>query len=141
MARSKNDRKLVEVSRKRVPLRKMLDGKEIRDAAAALEDFRLHLNEAEFLYGAKITLKMDSYGECIAIAKRLETDSEYATRLEKDRLAAEAKLERERKKALAAEQRAIREKELQKQRTLDHLKTIVKANGLTAKDLEDLMGN
>jgi hypothetical protein len=53
-------RKMVEVDRKRVPLRKLFHGKEIRDAAAALEDYRLKLNEAEFLYGAKITLTMDS---------------------------------------------------------------------------------
>jgi len=56
-------RKTVEVARKRVPLRKLLHGKEIRAAAKALEDFRMNLNEAEFLYGAKITLTMDTFGE------------------------------------------------------------------------------
>jgi hypothetical protein len=140
MATKAPGRKMVEVDRKRVPLRKLLHGKEIREAAAALEEYRLKLNEAEFLYGAKITLTMDSYGECVAVAKRLETDNEFAARLEKARLAEEAKKEREQKKVLAAEQKAIRDKELQKQRTLESLKSMIKANGLTVKDLEDLVG-
>jgi len=84
-------RKTVEVARKRVPLRKLLHGKEIRAAAKALEDFRMNLNEAEFLYGAKITLTMDTFGECVAVARRPETDKEFADRMEKARLAAEAK--------------------------------------------------
>ena len=92
----KNERKTVEVGRKRVPLKKLLHGKEIRVAAKALEDFRLQLVEQEFLLGAKITLHFDSYGDLTAVAKRPETDNEMFKRLEKARLVAEAKAERER---------------------------------------------
>lgn len=106
-------RKTVEVARKRVPLKKLLHGREIRDAAKALEDFRMSLNEAEFLYGAKITLTMDTYGECMAIAKRLETDKEFEDRMERARLAAEAKRQRDVKRK-QLEATAARDLELKK---------------------------
>jgi hypothetical protein len=128
-------RKLVEVGRKRVPLRKLLHGKEIRDAATALEEYRLHLNEAEFLYGAKITLTMDTYGECIAVAKRPETDSEYNARLEKARLAEEAKREREIKRAAEAEIKAAKKAETQRKQAIETLKTMMKHNNVTIEDL------
>lgn len=132
-------RKMVECNRKRVPLKKLFHGKEIRDAAAALEEFRLHLNEAEFLYGAKITLQMDVYGECIAVAKRLETDSEYNTRLEKLKQAEIAKAERERQKAINAEATKIRKAAEQKQQALKTLKSIAESNGLTLNDIQTIM--
>lgn len=106
-------RKTVEVARKRVPLKKLLHGREIRTAAKALEDFRMSLNEAEFLYGAKITLTMDTYGECMAIAKRLETDKEFEDRMERARLAAEAKRQRDVKRK-QLEATAARDLELKK---------------------------
>ena len=138
MTRTAN-RKTVEVGRKRIPLKKLLHGKEIRAAAAALEEFRLHLNEAEFLYGAKITIQMGEYGECTAVAKRLETDKEYADRLEKARLAAEAKVEREKKRKLAEAEKAKRDFEMRKERTAQHIKDLAKANGLTAQDLLEII--
>lgn len=129
-------RKMVEVDRKRVPLRKLFHGKEIREAAAALEDYRLKLNEAEFLYGAKITLTMDSYGECVAVAKRLETDSEFATRLEKARLAEEAKKEREARKAIEAELKAANAAERQRKQAIETMKNLMKANNVSFDDLK-----
>lgn len=128
-------RKLVECGRKRVPLKKLLNGKEIRAAAAALEEFRLHLNEAEFMYGAKITLQMGEYGECTAVAKRPETDSEFDARIEKARQAEIAKQEREVKRKLAAEEKARRDEETRKARTIEHLKSMMKSNNLSIEDL------
>jgi pyruvate/2-oxoglutarate dehydrogenase complex dihydrolipoamide acyltransferase (E2) component len=125
------NRKTVEVARKRVPLRKLLHGKEIREAAAALESFRLNLNEAEFLYGAKITLTMDSYGECIAVAKRPETDKEYAGRVEKARIAAEQKAERERKRQEAAALKAAWEEANKRARAAETIRKIAQEHGIT----------
>ncbi len=42
-------RKTIEIARKKIPLRSLMHGKEIRDAAAAVEQFRMKLNEQEFL--------------------------------------------------------------------------------------------
>lgn len=133
---TQHKRKMVEVDRKRVPLRKLLHGKEIRDAAAALEEYRLKLNEAEFLYGAKITLTMDSYGECVAVAKRLETDSELAARLERARLAEEAKKEREARKAIEAEHRAAAAAERQRKQAIETMKNLMKVNNVSFDDLK-----
>lgn len=137
MSETKTARKTIEVGRKRIPMKKLLHGKEIRAAAKSLEDFRLNLNEAEFMYGAKITIQMDSYGEYTAVAKRLETDSELANRLEKARLAAEAKKEREAKRKIAAAEKAKHDEETRKTRTIEHLKSMAKANGISIKDLLD----
>ena len=139
MTANVSKRKMVDCGRKRVPLRKLFHGKEIRDAAAALEEFRLHLNEAEFLYGAKITLQMDAYGECIAVAKRPETDSEYNTRLEKVKQAAIAKAERERLKAIADEAKKAKQAEDQKKRTLEHMQNLAKQAGITKDELKTLV--
>lgn len=132
-------KKLLEIDSKRIPLRQLLHGKEIREAAKALEDFRLKLNDKEILYGAKIFIKWEDYGSVSAVARRLETDQEFADRIEKARLAAEAKKERERKRKLQAEIRAREEAETRKARVLSHLKELAKSNGLTAKDLAELM--
>ena len=71
MARNKLDRKTVEIDRKRIPLRTLIHGKEIRDAAKALEDFRVKLNEKEFLYGAKLYVDWKDYGTVDIVARRL----------------------------------------------------------------------
>lgn len=137
MAESKTARKTIEVGRLRIPMRKLLHGKEIREAAKSLEDFRLRLNEQEFMYGAKITVHVDTYGEYTAVAKRLETDNELANRIEKARLAAEAKKEREAKRKIAAAEKAKHDEETRKARTIEHLKSMAKANGISIKDLLD----
>lgn len=139
MAKSKIERKMVEIDRKRIPLKKLLHGKEVRDAAKALEEYRLHLNEKEFLYGATLKIIMNDYSEAYMVATRLETDTEYNDRLERMRVAAEAKAERERKRVLAAEAKAQRELETRKQRALDMMKQMAQTNGLTADDLKVLL--
>jgi hypothetical protein len=131
----KIERKTVEIDRKRIPLRKLLHGKEIREAAKALEDFRLNLNEKEILYGAKISIQWDDSSYIYAVARRLETDDEYADRLEKQRIAEELKKEREQKRKLQAE---IRQRELEVRRKADaaeHIRKLAKENGLSVNDI------
>ena len=135
----KLDRKTVEVGRKRVPLRKLFHNKEIRVAAKALEDFRLHLIEQEFLLGAKITLQMDTYGECIAVAKRLESDNEYDQRMEKLRLADEAKKVREAKRKLYLAEKKKRDELMHKERVMQSIKEMAKTNGLSIDDLTSML--
>jgi pyruvate/2-oxoglutarate dehydrogenase complex dihydrolipoamide acyltransferase (E2) component len=115
MARQpKTDRKTVEIGRKRIPLRSLLHGKEIRDAAKSIEEFRMKMNEQEFLYGAKLYIDWKDYGTADIVARRLETDKEYEDRLERARIAAEQKRERERRakeqEEARAAQRALRKK-------------------------------
>ena len=135
----KNERKTVEVGRKRVPLKKLLHGKEIRVAAKALEDFRLQLVEQEFLLGAKITLHFDSYGDLTAVAKRPETDNEMFKRLEKARLVAEAKAERERKRKIAEAERAKKIEADLKKDAVNTIKRLVQNNNLTPEELAELL--
>lgn len=133
-------RKTVEVARKRVPLKKLLHGKEIREAAKALEDFRMNLNEAEFLYGAKITLVMDpSFGECTAVAKRLETDKEFEDRMEKARLAAEAKKAREAKRRDAEKQAQIEQAFRRRANAREYIRKVAEEHGITSDELVDIL--
>lgn len=134
-------RKTIEIDRKRIPMKKLLHGKEIREAAKALEDFRLGLNEKEFLYGAKIYIQIGEYGETHAVAKRLETDKEFEERIEKARLAAEAKKERERKQKLQEEAKRQRDAELKKERAAQYIRETAKANGLTDKDVLEILNS
>lgn len=131
-----NERKTIEIDRKRIPLRKLLHGKEIREAAKALEDFRIKLNEQEFLYGAKITVHWDNYSEAYAVARRPETDKEFADRMEKVRLAAEAKVERERIRKIKAEERARQEEANQKQRVKEYIQKLAKDAGISVDILD-----
>ena len=134
-------RKTVEVARKRVPLRKLLHGKEIRAAAKALEDFRMNLNEAEFLYGAKITLMMDPSfgGDCVAVAKRPETDKEFADRMEKARVAAEAKRAREAKRKAENEKLAIEAAFRRRAQAAEYIRNVAKEHGITSDELVDIL--
>jgi hypothetical protein len=136
-----NQRKTIEVARKRVPLRKLLHGKEIRAAAKALEDFRMNLNEAEFLYGAKITLMMDPSfgGDCVAVAKRLETDREFADRMERARLAAEAKKAREAKRRAEEEKRAIEQAFYRRAKAVEYIRNVAKEAGISSDELVDIL--
>lgn len=139
MARNKHERKTVEIDRRRIPMRKLLHGKEIREAAKALEDFRLHLNEKEFLYGATITVVMGEYGEAHAVARRPETDTEFADRLEKQRIAEELKKEREEKRKLQAERRKAEEEIRKKARVAETIRSMAKENGLSHKEVLDIL--
>jgi hypothetical protein len=94
---------------------KLLDGKDIRTAAKNLEDFRLKMNELEILQGATLTVKYDNWNSDFnLVATRSETDAEMNDRLEKARLAAEAKQRREAEKKIvdAKRKEEARAKEL-----------------------------
>lgn len=134
-----NERKTVEIDRKRIPLRKLLHGKEIREAAKSLEEFRMALNEKEFLYGAKISVQWDNYDSVYAVARRPETDNEYAERLERQRIALELKKERERKRKEQAEIRAREEELRKKARVAEHIRKIAQDNGLSVKDVQEIL--
>ncbi len=135
----KLDRKTVEIKKVRIPLRKLLHGQEIRVASKNLEDFRLKLLEEEFMLGAKLTVKMEPYGEAILIATRLETDKEFAERLEKARIAAEKKAEREKIRQLYLEEKAKRDEENRKKNIAKTIRDMVKANSLTMDELNELL--
>lgn len=133
----KTARKIVEIGRKGIPLRSLMHGKEIREAAAAIENFRMKMNEQEFLYGAKIYIDWKDYGTVDIVARRPETDKEYEDRLERTRIAEEQKRERERKRK---EKEAIqaRERELRKRAdALLAIRTLAKEQGITEKELVD----
>jgi hypothetical protein len=134
-----NERKTIEIGTKRIPLKKLLNGKEIREAAKALEDFRLVFNEQELLYGAKLIVKVDTYGEAVLIARRPETDNEMFKRLEKARIAAEERAERERKRKIAEAERAKKREAERKQNVVTHIKEMAKANNLTVEELAVLL--
>ena len=139
MAQNPNKRKVVECGRKRIPLRKILNGKEIRGAAKALEDFRLELNEKEFLFGAKIYVKMEPYGEAVAVAYRPETDNEMQTRLDAARERELKRIEREKVKAIKEQELAVRREKQRQQQALNTIVDLAKANGLTVKELSELL--
>lgn len=126
----KMERKTIEIDRKRIPLRSLIHGKEIREAAKSIEDFRMKLNEKEFLYGAKIYVDWKDYSSVDIVARRLETDKEFTDRLEKQRLAAEAKVERERIKKIKAEERAREEEANKKARIAEYIKKVAKEAGI-----------
>ena len=134
------ERKTVEIGRRRIPFKKLFHGKEIREAAKNLEDFRLHFNEQEILYGAKLTIDMSSYyDEATLIAARPETDKEYEERIAKAERAAELKAKRAAEKKEADRLKAI-EKEANRQKdALDAIRTLAKANGVTAEQLQTLL--
>ena len=132
MAR-KQDRKLIEIDRKRIPLRSLLHGKEIRDAAKTLEDFRMKLNEKEFLYGAKLFVDWKDYGSVDIVARRPETDQEYADRLERARIAEEQKRERERKRKEQEVQRALQREARKKLEAAEMIKRLAQEAGIAIK--------
>jgi len=135
----KLERKKVEMGKKRIPLRKLLHGKDIRTAAKALEDFRLVYNDQEMLYGATLTIKMDTYGEAVLYAHRLETDNEMNKRLDAARIAAEEKAERERKRKLQEAERAKKLAAERKQNVAQRIKEMVLSNGLSIEEITEII--
>jgi len=134
------ERKTVEIGRRRIPFKKLFHGKEIREAAKNLEDFRLHFNEQEILYGAKLTIDMSGYyDEATLVAARPETDKEYEERVAKAERAAELKIKREAEKKEAARLKAIEDEANKQQKTLDAIRTLAKTNGLTIEQLQILL--
>ena len=137
-----NDRKILQIKKIRIPMVKLLDGKEIREAAKALENYRLKMNELEILHGAKLTIKRDAWnGDYDLIATRLETDQELADRLEKARLAAEVKKRREAEKKIleAKRKEEARAKELIK--TKDLLIKMAAEAGIGREHLVDFLNS
>ena len=132
---TKQERKTIEIGRKRIPLRSLIHGKEIRDAAKSIENFRMKMNEQEFLYGAKLYVDWKDYGTADIVARRPETDQEYADRLERARIAEEQKRERERKRKEALEAKKAAEEANRKERAAELIKKLAKENGLSSKDL------
>ena len=113
-------------------------GKEIREAAKALEDFRLKMNEEEILMGAKLTIKREAWDDAYhLVATRPETDQEMAERIERARLAAEAKKRREAEKR-AKEAKLAEQKKLEEQRkAFDTIYELARKHGLHPRDLVD----
>lgn len=125
MTKSQLARKQVKIKSVRIPLKKLLHGKEIREAAKSLEDFRLKLNEQEILLGAKLHIQMDTYGEASLIASRPETDEEYAARLEEIKRREEAKKVAAAKREATERERAARAAAREQQEALDKIKLLV----------------
>lgn len=139
------DRKLVEIKRKRLPLKKLLHGHEIREAMAQMEQFRRQFNEEEFFYGGQLYLEVVDYDRIDAVCKRLETDKEYNERMEAIRAREQLKFEREQKRLEREEQRRLRKEaeakaaaETQRLNDLEALKAMARKLGLSAKELAEL---
>lgn len=140
--KSANDRKILQIKKIRIPMVKLLDNKEIREAAKALENYRLKMNELEILHGATLTIKRDAWnGDYDLVATRPETDQEMADRLEKARLAAEAKQRREAEKKIleAKRKEEARAKELIK--TKDLLIKMAAEAGIGREHLVDFLNS
>jgi len=135
----KLQKKFVELKKVRVPLRKLLHGFEIREAAENLKNFRLKLLEEELMQGAKLTIKMDTYGEAQLHAARLETDKEFEARLETVRLAEEAKKAREVKRKLMEAEKAKREVVMRKLNVAQRAKEMALSNGISIEELTEML--
>ena len=96
----------------------------------------MKLNEQEFLYGAKITIKWENYGEAYAVARRLETDKEFEDRIEKARLAAEAKAERERLRKLKEAKLREQEELNKKARVAEYIQKLAREAGIAVSIVE-----
>ena len=132
-------RKQIEIKSERVPLKKLLNGYEIREAARNLENFRLKLNEYEILHGAKIKLKVADYGETYMTAVREETDAEYSKRVERARVLAEQRAEAKRRREAQQQQRKREAEKLAKSQAVQNLKQQMRAAGLSVSDLIDAL--
>jgi hypothetical protein len=137
-----SERKLVDIAKKRIPMKKMLHGKEIREGMAELEKFRQQYNEQEFFYGAKVYLHMDNYGDTYAIVRRPETDKEYNERIAEANRLMEIKMARQEaarirkeEKERKAEAKARKEAEQRRLDEIEAVKLAARKLGLTAKDL------
>jgi hypothetical protein len=140
MATRKNpsDRKIVQIKSMRIPMVKLLNGKEIRVAAKLLEDFRLKMKEEEILLGATLTIKRDSWNDDFhLVATRPETDQEMADRIEKARLAAEAKKRREAEKKAAEAKRQEQRRIEEQQKAVEMIRAMAQKAGISPQDLVD----
>jgi hypothetical protein len=130
--------KKIKIKEQRIPLVKLLNGKDLRTAAKALEDFRMKFREEEILFGAALTVKYDTWNRDFhVVAERLETSEETLARVEKERLAAEAKKKREAERKV----REAKAKEEREQRriaeALDDLRKHAMIHGISLDRLVD----
>lgn len=137
-----SERKLIDIAKKRIPMKRLLHGKDIREGMAELEKFRQQFNEQEFFYGATVYLQMESYGDTYAVVRRPETDKEYNHRMTLERKQAEAKLARaeakrvrEEERVKRAEAKAALEAEQRRLDEIEAIKVAARKLGLTAKDI------
>lgn len=140
----KNTRQEVEIARKRVPMKRLIHGKEMREAMAELEKFRQQFNEQEFFYKAQVYLTMNN-GEVMAVVKRMETDKEYQKRLAKQHAEELAKAERQRIKEERAriaeakrQERMARQAEEKRLADIAYVKKMARDLGISANELTDL---
>jgi hypothetical protein len=132
------DRKTIQIKKLRIPLVKLMDGKDIRTAAKNLEDFRLKMNELEILHGAKLTVKYDNWDSTFdLVATRPETDNEMNDRLEKARLAAEAKQRRAAEKKAAEAKREADRVIAEQRKAFDMIHELARKHGIHPRDLVD----
>jgi uncharacterized protein (DUF1800 family) len=132
------DRKIITIKQARIPLVKLLNGKDIRTAAKNLEDFRLKMNELEILHGATLTVKYDNWNSDFnLVATRPETDQEMNDRLEKARLAAEAKQRREAEKKAAEAKREADRVIAEQRKAFDMISELARKHGIHPRDLVD----
>ena len=132
------DRKILAIKKLRIPMVKLLDGKDIRTAAKNLEDFRLKMNELEILHGATLTVKYDNWNSDFnLVATRPETDNEMNDRLEKARLAAEAKQRREAEKKAAEAKREADRVIAEQRKAFDMISELARKHGIHPRDLVD----
>jgi hypothetical protein len=136
------DRKTLQIKKLRIPLRKLLDGKEIREAAKNLEDFRLKMNELEIMQGAKLTVRYDNWDSTFdLVATRPETDDEMNDRLEKARLALEAKQRREAEKKANEAARKEKDRIDQLHKTKEQLIKMALEAGIDRERLVDFLNS
>lgn len=132
------DRKIITIKQARIPLVKLLNGKDIRTAAKNLEDFRLKMNDLEILHGATLTVKYDNWNSDFnLVATRPETDQEMADRLEKARLALEAKQRREAEKKAAEAKREADRVIAEQRKAFDMISELARKHGIHPRDLVD----
>ncbi len=136
------DRKILTIKQARIPLVKLMNGKDIRTAAKNLEDFRLKMNELEILHGATLTVKYDNWNSDFnLVATRPETDNEMNDRLEKARLAAEAKQRREAEKKIVDAKRKEQARIDQLHKTKEQLIKMALEAGIGREHLVDFLNS
>jgi hypothetical protein len=144
MATRKNptDRKIIQIKKLRIPLVKLLNGKDIRTAAKNLEDFRLKMKEEEILLGATLTVKYDNWNSDFnLIATRPETDNEMNDRLEKARLALEAKQRREAERKATEAARKEKDRIDRLHKTKEQLIKMAYEAGIAREHLVDFLNS
>ena len=136
--KNSNDRKTIQIKKLRIPLVKLLDGKDIRTAAKNLENIRLKMNDLEILHGATLTVKYDNWNSDFnLVATRPETDQELEARIEKARKAAEAKQRREAEKRAAEAKREADRVIAEQRKAFDMIHELARKHGIHPRDLVD----